>query len=148
MKVQYGTKNVRNGQLPFTQEETASQPTVSEIPSEGCYTLVMIDPDAGGTPNGPRPGNSDRYYLHWIVVNISGGNIMSGDAIVPYNGPTPPPGTGFKNQHEYIFQLYEQPCGLTNGLTVKDRPNWSLQKFLQGKNLTLVATKSFVVPSP
>lgn len=147
MKIVYGSKDVRKNQTPFTKEETASQPLVSDIPSDGCYTLVMVDPDAGGTVNGHRPGNADRYYLHWIVVNISGGNLMSGDPIVPYKGPTPPPGTGRNKRHEYIFYLYEQPCGLTNGLTVKNRPNWSLQQFLQGKNLELVESKSFFVPS-
>ena len=148
MKVQYGSKTLRNNQKLFSQTETASQPVILDIPSDRCYTLVMIDPDAGGEAKGPRPGNSDRYYLHWIVVNISGGNLASGDAIVPYAPPTPPPGTGKNYRHEYIFQLYEQPCGLTNGLTVKERPNWSLQKFLQGKNLKLVESSSLFVPSP
>ena len=103
----------------------------------------MIDPDAGKTkPNDARPGNADKYYLHWLVVNISGGDVLSGDVLVPYQGPTPPAGTG---KHEYIFQLYEQPCGLTTGLTVKNRPQWSLQSFLKGKSLSLVETKSMFV---
>lgn len=141
MKIQYGAKNIRNNQKNFTQNETSYPPTISDIPGEGCYTLVMIDPDAGKeTPTSVRPGN---YYLHWLVVNITAGSIQSGDAIVPYQGPTPPPGTG---KHEYIFQLYEQPCGLTNGLTKLSRPNWSLDAFLKGKNLHLVAQTSMMVP--
>lgn len=143
MLVQYGSKNIRNNQKNFSEAETAPQPLVSGFEPDTCYTLVMIDPDAGKTkPNDPRPGNSDKYYLHWLVVNISGGSLSSGDGLVSYQGPTPPPGTG---KHEYIFQLYKQPCGLTTGLNVKTRPNWSLQSFLKGKNLSLVESKSMFV---
>ena len=140
MLVQYGSKNIRKNQKNFSQEETSSQPLVSGLEPDSCYTLVMIDPDAGKTkPNDPRTGN---YYLHWLVVNISGGSLSSGEILVSYQGPTPPPGTG---KHEYIFQLYKQPCGLTNGLTIKTRPNWSLENFLKGKKLELVESKSMFV---
>lgn len=140
MLVQYGLKNIRNNQKNFSQEETSSQPLVSGFEPDICYTLLMIDPDAGKTkPNDPRTGT---YYLHWLVVNISGGDLSSGDVLVPYQGPTPPAGTG---KHEYIFELYQQPCGLTTGLTIKTRPNWNLQSFLKGKNLSLVESKSMFV---
>ena len=144
MRVQYVSKNLsRNQKKNFLKTETATAPTLSDIPSDRCFTLLMIDPDAGKqTPTSPRPGNSDRYYLHWLVVNVSMGDITSGTTLVPYQGPTPPPNTG---KHEYIFQLYEQPCGLTNGLVVKNRSNWSLQQFLQGKNLQLVESVSMKV---
>ncbi len=143
MLIQYGSKNIRKNQKNFLEEETSIQPTLSGLSPEKCYTILMIDPDAGKQkPNDPRPGNSDKYYLHWLVVNISGGELSSGDITVPYKGPTPPPGTG---KHEYIFQLYEQPCGLTRGIGVKNRPHWSLQEFLRGKSLTLVESHSMFV---
>jgi phosphatidylethanolamine-binding protein (PEBP) family uncharacterized protein len=143
MLIQYGPKTIRKNLKNFSEAETSKQPLVSGLFDDKCYCLLMIDPDAGKQkPNDPRSGNSDKYYLHWLLVNISGGDVSSADTLVPYQGPTPPPGTG---KHEYIFQVYEQPCGLTTGVTVKNRPNWSLQEFLKGKNLTLVESQSMFV---
>ena len=146
MRILFGSTNSQS-KKNFTVQETSGQPSITELPMDKCLTLVMIDPDAGGKPNGPRPGNSDKYYLHWIVVNIHDGDVSTGDPIVPYQGPTPPPLTGKNYKHEYIFQLYEQPCGLTTGLNVKDRPQWSLQQFLRGKNMKLLESKSIFVPT-
>ena len=141
MKVSYGSKNIRNNQKNFSMVETASQPQILNLPEEGCYTLLMIDPDAGKTkPNDPRPGN---YYLHWLVVNISAGDLESGKEIVSYQKPTPPPGTG---KHEYIFQLYSQPCSLMTGLRAPNSlSNWSLNDFLRGKNLRRINQTSMFV---
>lgn len=47
------------------------------------YSLIMYDPDA------IKPS-----YVHWITG-------PHGD-VLPYQGPTPPPGTGV---HRYIFAL-------------------------------------------
>lgn len=33
-------------------------------------------------------------WMHWMVTNIQAGDMSSGTEVVPYNGPTPPPGTG------------------------------------------------------
>jgi hypothetical protein len=74
----YGDKKVQGNE--FTSEETSLQPTV-KIP-EG-YTLVMYDPDA------VKPS-----WIHWI-------SSSDGD-IVPYKGPSPPPGTGI---HHYKFAV-------------------------------------------
>ena len=141
MKVQYGAKAIRNNQKRFSMEETREKPLLSDIPDDGCYTLLMIDPDAGKTtPNAPRSG---MYYLHWLVVNISAGDVESGKQIVPYQKPTPPPGTG---QHEYIFQLYAQPCSLMKGLASPDSlSGWNLEEFLKGKGMRLVSQVSMLV---
>jgi phosphatidylethanolamine-binding protein (PEBP) family uncharacterized protein len=64
----------------FTVEETSEKPSVS-IP-EG-HTLVMYD------PNAVKPS-----WIHWIATS-------QGD-VLPYKGPSPPPGTGI---HHYIFAL-------------------------------------------
>ena len=143
MQVRYPTSN--NKKTNFTQEETANPPEVRIENPEGLYTLVMIDPDAGKkSEKNARPGNSDKYYLHWLVINIPAtGNINEGDDIVPYAGPTPPPNTG---SHEYIFILYRQKVSLMTGLMVKERPQWSLNGFLQGKELTEVKRQSVFVP--
>ena len=54
----------------------------------------MYDPDAvGGT------------YIHWLKVNITNNDINTGNIIISYKGPSPPPKTGI---HHYIFELYKQ----------------------------------------
>lgn len=35
-----------------------------------------------------------RERLHWLVVNIKGNNISSGEERRVYNGPKPPSGAG------------------------------------------------------
>ena len=144
MKLLFGSKPIRSNQKNLSMAEAATKPQVLDLPLQGCYTLVMVDPDAGKTkPNDPRPGNSDRYYLHWLVVNISGGDLSSGRQIVQYQKPTPPPGTG---KHEYKFLLFSQPCGLTQGLDAPESlSNWSLQHFVESKGLALVQQQSMYV---
>jgi phosphatidylethanolamine-binding protein (PEBP) family uncharacterized protein len=143
MQVSYPITNLKRTNL--TQQETSREPQVAIEKPDGQYTLVMIDPDAGKkTPTNVSPGNSDRYYLHWLVVNIpSSGAIEEGVPVVPYQGPTPPPNTG---QHRYHFILYKQSVSLTSGLGTKERAGWSLQGFLQGKGLTEVARQTVRVP--
>jgi phosphatidylethanolamine-binding protein (PEBP) family uncharacterized protein len=67
------------GQL-LTVEQTAENPAVT-IPA-GFY-LVMYDPDAPA-----------KDWIHWIAT--------SDRTILPYQGPSPPPGTGI---HHYIIAL-------------------------------------------
>lgn len=76
--VTYGSKKVQGNEL--TAQETSVKPSV-KIP-EG-YTLLMYDPDA-----------THPSYIHWIATS-------QGD-VLPYKGPSPPPGTGI---HHYKFAL-------------------------------------------
>ena len=109
MKVTYGATNLNATPKNLTMKETASKPIVSGIPTDGCYTLVMIDPDAGkANKNSPRTG---KYYLHWLVTNITDGSVERGQTKGTYAPPTPPSGSG---PHEYRFQLYKQECGILN----------------------------------
>lgn len=64
------------------------------------YTLIMFDPDVTSREN-PDVG----AVRHWIVGNIEGNNIDTGDVIVEYIGSLPGKGTGL---HRYIFLLFKQ----------------------------------------
>lgn len=71
------------------------------VEPEALYTLLMIDPDAPIRTN-PFVGE----VLHWMVINISGSNLVSGTTISPYLGSGPPEGSGL---HRYIFLVFKQP---------------------------------------
>jgi len=76
--IRYGGLTVNGKEIAKTATKAA--PTVSIPPG---HFLIMWDRNAmAGT------------YLHWIQ-DVAG-------AIVPYEGPAPPPGTG---THNYVFRL-------------------------------------------
>jgi hypothetical protein len=69
----------------------------------GCYTLLMVDPDA------PSPTNTSiSQVIHWIVTNIPWNlsifeEITTANVVLSYIPPTPIAG-----RHRYTFLLYEQ----------------------------------------
>lgn len=94
MEVYYNGKKMQNGMF-LSVTETQIQPKIKlNTNSNDLYTLIMYDPDAvSGT------------YIHWANVNITNNDIKTGNIIIPYKGPAPPPNTG---KHRYIFTLYKQ----------------------------------------
>lgn len=65
----------------------------------------LTDPDA---PSRKEP--KFREWHHWLVGNISGNDVSSGETLSEYVGAGPPKGTGL---HRYVFLLYKQPGKLT-----------------------------------
>lgn len=49
----------------------------------------VSDPDAPS-----REKHHFREVLHWLVVNIPGSDVSSGDTLMEYIGSGPPQGTG------------------------------------------------------
>lgn len=66
------------------------------------YTLIMTDPDA---PSRADPSLGE--VKHWIVGNIRGNDITTGQTIADYIGSAPPIMTG---HHRYVFLAYLQPA--------------------------------------
>lgn len=90
------------------------------------YFHIFKDPDA------PTPFKEVR---HWLVVNIQGKNISSGDTICEYIGSGPPKGIG---THRYIFLVFKQ----LNGKQVFDLPfasKYSREGRLSTKTRKLIA---------
>jgi len=77
---------------------------------DALYTLIMSDLDP---PSRAEPTN--REALHWLVVNIPGGDIPRGDTYTEYIGSGPPEGSGL---HRYVLMVFKQTEKLTN----VDRP--------------------------
>ncbi|KAJ3657109.1 hypothetical protein Zmor_016137 [Zophobas morio] len=100
---------------------------------EKYYTLVMFDPDAPS-----RENNTFADVKHWLVGNIQGGDLSTGDVIAEYFGSGPPKGTGL---HRYIFVVYQQKDKLTfdepksGKLSRAHRLKWSLKAFVEKYDL-------------
>jgi phosphatidylethanolamine-binding protein (PEBP) family uncharacterized protein len=94
MEVFYNGKLLKDDQF-LRVSETQTEPHITlNVDPNKLYTLVLYDPDAvSGT------------YIHWIKANITNNDMRTGNIIIPYKGPAPPPKTG---KHHYIFNLYEQ----------------------------------------
>ncbi|XP_044266932.1 protein D2-like [Tribolium madens] len=101
----YPKKTVDLGQ-EFAPQDVRDEPQVQwEADPEKYYTLVMTDPDA---PSRRCPFVAE--VLHWLVGNIKGCDMSTGEVIAEYRGAGPPRGTGW---HRYLFMIYEHAQPVT-----------------------------------
>lgn len=77
-------------------------PKMFESDPNTLWTLVMTNPDGHFT-------DENSEYLHWMIANIPGNSMESGQTIAEYLQPFPAYGTGY---HRYIFVLYKQVLSL------------------------------------
>ena len=111
---------------------------VKDIPIEvswptepgALYTLVHIDLD--------HPFPTFRGILHWLVVNLSGNDLTSGETIAPYAGSGAPDGAGL---HRYALLVFKQSAPLDANLIKQsfqfqtDRIGFNTRTFAQQHNL-------------
>ncbi|KAF7269065.1 hypothetical protein GWI33_017823 [Rhynchophorus ferrugineus] len=132
-----GGKEVEFGK-ELTPTEVKEQPTVSwEANPEKLYTLMMVDPDA--------PSRSNPIYReinHWLVVNIKGSDISTGQTITEYRGSRAPKNSGL---HRYIFLVHEQPGPITvdNPDLASERRNFSSREFAKKYQLSLPSAGNY-----
>ena len=70
----------------LTPTQVKDQPTIQwEAKENTFYTLLMTDPDA---PSRAEP--TLREIRHWLVVNIKGSDVSSGETIVQFVGTGAP----------------------------------------------------------
>ncbi|KAJ8934941.1 hypothetical protein NQ314_013100 [Rhamnusium bicolor] len=97
------------------------------------YVLSMVDPDA---PSRENPTN--REMKHWLVVNIKGGDLSTGEVIAEYRGSGPPKDSGL---HRYIFLVFEQKAKQifdepkSPSTSSDNRRNFSIRTFAKKYNL-------------
>lgn len=84
----------------LTPTKVKNVPKVEWNASCGYYTLVMFDLDA---PTRKHPVQAQ--FRHWLVMNIKGNDVRSGDEIIEYIGAGPPKGSGL---HRYVFLVLKQ----------------------------------------
>eukprot|EP00771_Trimastix_marina_P002451 gnl/Trimastix_PCT/3582.p1 GENE.gnl/Trimastix_PCT/3582~~gnl/Trimastix_PCT/3582.p1 ORF type:complete len:164 (+),score=20.79 gnl/Trimastix_PCT/3582:57-548(+) len=95
------------------------------------YTLIMTDPDA---PSRRTPRM--REWRHWVVINIQGCEINTGNVLTSYNGPTPPVGSG---PHRYVLIVCEQAARVAAHMPPdSDRGRWKARDFIRQSHLTPV----------
>lgn len=100
LSVLYDGMNEVNLGNVLTPTQVKDMPQIKWNADENSYyTLLMVDPDA---PSRSMP--MFREVRHWMVTNIKGSNISSGDHVTEYLGSGPPKKTGL---HRYIFLLYK-----------------------------------------
>lgn len=79
--------------------EAAAAPEVSwKSGPDDLWSLVLTGLDSHLTEEG-------QEYIHWMVANIKGGDITSGQEVASYLQPFPAFGTGY---HRFAFVLYKQ----------------------------------------
>uniref|UniRef100_A0A8C5WMC4 Large ribosomal subunit protein mL38 n=1 Tax=Leptobrachium leishanense TaxID=445787 RepID=A0A8C5WMC4_9ANUR len=79
--------------------EAAAPPEVAYEAEHGSlWTLLLTNPDG-------HLRDTDSEYVHWLVGNIPGNQVLSGDEVCHYFPPFPAKGTGY---HRYIFILFKQ----------------------------------------
>lgn len=128
----------------LTPTEVKDVPSVRwEAENSTYYTLAMVDPDA---PSREQP--IYREVKHWLVVNILGNDLTTGDVLAEYLGSGPPRGTGL---HRYIFLIYKQNGKLefdepkTSSTSRAYRLNFSIRKFAEKYNLGQPVAGNFYV---
>jgi len=101
LDVKYGALSVDLGNV-LTPTQVQKPPTVNwNGDPDKLYVLCMTDPDA--------PSRADpkfREWHHWLVGNIKGNDLSTGEVLSDYVGSGPPEGTGL---HRYVFLVYQQP---------------------------------------
>lgn len=111
---------------------------MQENASENCRRVFFIDPDAPSRDNPIR-----REVRHWLIMNINGTNLTSGDTVFSYIGSGPPVTTGF---HRYVFLLFKQASNNLNYDMVNGSVsiiNTSTRILINEFNLTVVGGDFF-----
>ncbi|KAN0041067.1 hypothetical protein ACTFIV_003603 [Dictyostelium citrinum] len=143
LTVKYNGKEL-NINDTLTPTLVQNKPEVSwEAKNDELYTLILDDPDAP-TRSDPKFGQ----WKHWLVTNIKGNDISTGQELAKYIGAGPPPNTSL---HRYIFILCKQPSNQNiefKGehilpLTADLRNNWNAETFIKKWNLEPEAINFF-----
>ncbi|KAM4691197.1 large ribosomal subunit protein mL38 [Rhinophrynus dorsalis] len=86
------------GNVVSPSEALLSPEVTFEAEEGSLWTLLLTNPDG-------HLRETDSEYVHWLVGNIPGNQVLSGDQICHYFPPFPAKGTGY---HRHIFLLFKQ----------------------------------------
>nr|XP_033816179.1 39S ribosomal protein L38, mitochondrial isoform X2 [Geotrypetes seraphini] len=101
-----------------TASEASSPPRVMYEAEEGSlWTLLLTNPDG-------HLRETEAEYVHWLVGNIPGNQVASGEEVCHYFPPFPAKGTGY---HRHIFILFKQNRPIDFGTDLRPVPCHSLK---------------------
>jgi len=89
---------VFRGNIIKPHEATAQPEVTWSCKEDDIWCLVLTSLDSHFT-------EENQEYVHWMVANIKGSDLSSGQELFNYLQPFPPHGTGY---HRYAFVLYKQ----------------------------------------
>ncbi|XP_055031582.1 large ribosomal subunit protein mL38 isoform X3 [Misgurnus anguillicaudatus] len=103
----------------LTPNQATQAPQISfEAEKDSLWTLLLTSPDE-------HLMDSEQEYLHWLVGNIPGNSVMSGEDICHYISPFPAKGTGF---HRYVFILFKQDVPVNFSSHLRPSPCYCLKQ--------------------
>merc|ERR1712080_36615 len=127
LSVSYGNANVNAGNT-LKVSLARDVPSIKFPAQTGhLYTIAMVDPDA---PSRSNPVAAQ--WKHWLVINVSGNDLSSGQTLTDYAGPSPPRGSG---PHRYVFLAYQQKGRITSISPDNKRARFNIADFAEENNL-------------
>eukprot|EP01087_Luapelamoeba_hula_P011422 TRINITY_DN3102_c0_g2_i1.p1 TRINITY_DN3102_c0_g2~~TRINITY_DN3102_c0_g2_i1.p1 ORF type:complete len:332 (-),score=63.23 TRINITY_DN3102_c0_g2_i1:39-1013(-) len=138
---------VRKGNIipsAYAQDEPVLK--YDEFNKDGFYTLLMTSPDdvTGKALPPSKGGQRGNEFLHWMVTNIPGNQLKSGDALCKYMPATPLQHA--KDRQRFVFLLCEQNEGnmkfdeskyrISSDEDFAKRSGWNTSIFMREHNLT------------
>jgi hypothetical protein len=94
--------------------------------AKGLHTLMIYDINMSN-------------YLHLLIVNIPGNDILSGNVLISYEPPT----QKNKIEHRYVFEIYKQKYELN--IRKNSRLNFRIDQFIEKNELTLFGNDTLVL---
>ncbi|KAJ8711435.1 hypothetical protein PYW07_008677 [Mythimna separata] len=134
LTVQYPSgAEVEEGNV-VTPTQAKDIPTITWDAAPGkFYTVILADPDAP-----TRASPTSRNWLHWMVGNVRGPDVGSGENLAEYIGSGPSENSGF---HRYVFLVYQQPGPLLfdeprlTDRSAENRASFSINDFVKKYDL-------------
>ena len=132
----FGSISTKDGFLPTKSAQNSMIIKWNSNPNN-LYTVIFYDIDAPY----PAPKNNKSPFLHYLVTNIKGSDVSTGNQLIDYISPQPPVDS---LPHTYLVDIYVQSDNIR---PVKHtiRENFNLNGYIKDHGLTLVDRESFKV---
>ncbi|XP_040185896.1 39S ribosomal protein L38, mitochondrial isoform X3 [Rana temporaria] len=123
LRVQYNAEDdtvmpVYYGNVVTPSEATVAPEVTFDAQEDSLWTLLFTNPDGHLRDTGSE-------YVHWLVGNIPGNQVLSGEEICHYFPTFPVNGTGY---HRYVFILFKQEERIDYTEEMRPNPCHSLKQ--------------------
>jgi len=124
--VMFGEKTVTMARtLPVVDVRACPEVHWPDLDSEALHLVMLVDLDA---PSKQR--NTANHFVHWLVVNVPGEEIVRGDTIAAYQPPSPPAKTGSHRYVLFVWKLRNKvDAAKLKPFFASSRANFDMKKF-------------------